>query len=97
LTTENKSERARVHLIVSGRVQGVGFRFSAYDQAKDLALAGWVRNLAGGEVEIVAEGQRENLQMLAAWAHLGPSSAHVTQVREEWLDFTEEFAGFRIR
>jgi acylphosphatase len=97
LTTRNKSERARVHLIVSGRVQGVGFRFSAYDQAKDLALAGWVRNLAGGEVEIVAEGQRENLQMLAAWAHLGPSSAHVTQVREEWLDFTEEFAGFRIR
>jgi len=86
-----------VHLIVSGRVQGVGFRFSAYDQAKDLALAGWVRNLAGGEVEIVAEGQRENLQMLAAWAHLGPTSAHVTQVREEWLDFTEEFAGFRIR
>jgi acylphosphatase len=97
LTTQNKSERARVHLIVSGRVQGVGFRFSAYDQAKDLALAGWVRNLAGGEVEIVAEGQRENLQMLAAWAHLGPTSAHVTQVREEWLDFTEEFAGFRIR
>ncbi len=86
-----------MHLIVSGRVQGVGFRFSAYDQAKDLALAGWVRNLAGGEVEIVAEGQRENLQMLAAWAHLGPTSAHVTQVREEWLDFTEEFAGFRIR
>jgi acylphosphatase len=97
LTTQNKSERARVHLIVSGRVQGVGFRFSAYDQAKDLALAGWVRNLAGGEVEIVAEGQRENLQMLAAWAHLGPTSAHVTQVREEWLDFTEAFAGFRIR
>jgi len=97
LTAQNKAGRARLHLIVSGRVQGVGFRFSAYDEAKDLALAGWVRNVASGGVEIVAEGKRENLQMLAAWAHLGPSSAHVTEVREVWLDFTGEFAEFRIR
>jgi acylphosphatase len=97
LTTQSKSGRARLHLIVSGRVQGVGFRFSAYDEAKELALAGWVRNIVGGEVEIIAEGSRENLQMLAAWAHLGPPSAHVTRVREEWLDFAGEFTEFRIR
>jgi len=97
LTSQSKAERARLQLIVSGRVQGVGFRFSAYDEAKELALAGWVRNLAGGEVEIVAEGSRENLQMLAAWAHLGPPSAHVTAVREDWLNFTGEFTEFRIR
>ena len=96
MTAQNKTGRARLHLIVSGRVQGVGFRFSAYDEAKDLALAGWVRNLAGGEVEIVAEGKQESLRMLAAWAHLGPPSAHVTEVREEWLDFTGEFTEFRI-
>jgi len=97
LTAQNKAGRARLHLIVSGRVQGVGFRFSANDEAKDLALAGWVRNVASGGVEIVAEGKRENLQMLAAWAHLGPPSAHVTAVREDWLDFTGEFTEFRIR
>ncbi len=97
MTSQSKAERARLQLIVSGRVQGVGFRFSAYDEAKELALAGWVRNLAGGEVEIVAEGSRENLQMLAAWAHLGPPSAHVTAVREDWLNFTGEFTEFRIR
>ncbi len=97
MTTQNKSGRARLHLIVDGRVQGVGFRFSAYDKAKEFALAGWVRNLGSGEVEIVAEGKQENLQMLAAWAHQGPPSAHVTQVREEWLDFTGEFTDFRIR
>lgn len=97
MTTQNKTGRARLHLIVSGRVQGVGFRFSAYDEAKDLALAGWVRNLAGGEVEIVAEGKQEGLRILAAWAHLGPPSAHVTEVRENWLDFTGEFTEFRIR
>jgi len=97
VTTQNKEERARLHLVISGRVQGVGFRFSAYDEAKQLALAGWVRNLASGEVEIVAEGSRENLQMLAAWAHLGPPSAHVTTVREDWLDNTGEFTEFRVR
>jgi acylphosphatase len=97
MTTQNKSGSARVHLVISGRVQGVGFRFSAYDEAKDLALAGWVRNLADGNVEIVAEGKHENLQTLAAWAHLGPPSAHVTEVREEWLDFTGEFGEFKIR
>lgn len=97
MTIQKKKERARLHLIISGRVQGVGFRFSAYDEAKDLALAGWVRNLAGGEVEIVAEGSRENLQMLAAWAHLGPPSAQVTEVREDWRDFAGEFTEFRIR
>ena len=97
MTTRDKSGRARLHLIVSGRVQGVGFRFSAYDEAKDLALAGWVRNLGNGDVEIAAEGKHENLQMLAAWAHLGPPSAHVTQVREEWLEFIGEFGEFRIR
>jgi acylphosphatase len=92
-----ETARARVRLIIRGRVQGVGFRFSAFDQANDLALAGWVRNLVGGEVEIVAEGRRESLKKLAGWAHLGPPSAHVTDVREEWLDFTGEFSEFRIR
>ncbi|WP_423962146.1 acylphosphatase [Candidatus Binatus sp.] len=97
MTTQSKKERARLHLIISGRVQGVGFRFSAYDEAKELALAGYVRNLPNGDVEIVAEGSRENLQMLAAWAHLGPPSAHVAEVREEWSDFTGEFTDFQIR
>ena len=97
MTTQKQKERARLHLVISGRVQGVGFRFSAYDEAKELALAGYVRNLPNGDVEIVAEGSREKLQMLAAWAHLGPPSAHVTAVREEWSDSTGEFTDFRIR
>ncbi len=92
-----ETARARVRLIIRGRVQGVGFRFSAFDEANDLTLAGWVRNLAGGEVEIVAEGRRESLKKLAAWAHRGPPSAHVTDVREEWLDYNGEFTEFRIR
>jgi acylphosphatase len=88
---------ARLSLAISGRVQGVGFRASAYDEARSLGLAGWVRNRPGGEVEIVVEGKRENLEMLLAWAHSGPPGARVVQVREEWAKPTGEFADFRIR
>lgn len=92
-----ESQSARIRLIVRGRVQGVGFRFSAYDEAKALAVAGWVRNLANGSVEIVAEGDRKNLQMLADWAHRGPTYARVDEVSEEWLSFSGELKTFAIR
>ncbi|HEY6417454.1 MAG TPA: acylphosphatase [Candidatus Binataceae bacterium] len=92
-----ESERARLRLLISGRVQGVGFRYTAYDEARDLGLIGWVRNLPGGKVELVAEGRREKLQILAAWANQGPRMANVASVREEWSDFTGEFSEFKIR
>lgn len=88
---------ARLRLLVSGRVQGVGFRFATLDEAQGLGVAGWVRNLASGEVEIEAEGREDRLRMLAAWAHLGPRAAHVSTVHEEWSTFAGEFDGFRIR
>ena len=87
----------QLRMTVSGRVQGVGFRFTARDEAQDLGLKGWVRNRPSGEVEIVAEGREDVLRVLAAWAHLGPPAAHVSRVHEEWSEFTGQFADFRIR
>jgi acylphosphatase len=87
----------RIRLIVSGRVQGVGFRFSTRDEAQDLGLKGWVKNIPSGDVEIVAEGREDVLRMLAAWAHQGPRAAHVSNVHEEWSEFTGQFANFSIR
>jgi acylphosphatase len=84
-------------MIVSGRVQGVGFRYTARDEAQDLGLKGWVRNRPSGEVEIMAEGREDVLKMLAAWAHLGPPAAHVSRVHEEWSEYSGQFADFRIR
>lgn len=87
----------QLRMMVSGRVQGVGFRFTARDEAQGLGLKGWVRNRPAGEVEIVAEGREDVLRMLAAWAHLGPPAAHVSRVHEEWSEYTGQFADFRIR
>src|SRR5260370_40038655 len=93
----SETGRARIRLIISGRVQGVGFRFSAYDEAIALAVAGFVRNLPGGEVEVIAEGPREVLKMLASWAHRGPPSAHETDVREERLESHPKITALRSR
>jgi acylphosphatase len=91
-------DRARLRMIVSGRVQGVFFRHSTMEEARGLGLTGWVRNLASGdEVEIVAEGSRRNLQMLWAWAHTGPPGSRVHDVTEEWSGYRGEFTSFRVR
>lgn len=92
-----EDDRARMQLVVSGRVQGVFFRQSTVDQARRLGITGWVRNLPSGEVEIMAEGRRRDLEALRAWAEQGPRHARVTGVREEWGQFANEFSEFRVR
>jgi acylphosphatase len=85
-------------MVVRGRVQGVFFRHSTMQEARSLGLTGWVRNLvSGNEVEIVAEGQRRNLQTLWAWAQTGPPGARVEDVTEEWSNDGGEFTSFRVR
>lgn len=74
------SETVRVHVYVSGRVQGVGYRFSTYDQAHEFKLAGWVRNLPDGRVEAVFEGTADRIQQMMDWCHQGPSAAKVVEV-----------------
>jgi acylphosphatase len=88
---------ARLHLWISGRVQGVFFRGAAADEARMLAITGWARNLADRRVEIIAEGRRSALNALMAWAHDGPSAAHVERVEVEWSESRGEFSDFRVR
>ena len=70
----------RVHLIVRGRVQGVYFRASARDRARQLGLRGWVRNCPDGTVEAVAEGSPDALEAFVTWCHRGPAYAKVEAV-----------------
>ena len=67
--------------LIQGRVQGVGFRYSAYHEARRLGLTGWVRNTPDGDVEVFAEGPREKLETLLKWLHRGPPGARVDSVR----------------
>jgi acylphosphatase len=86
----------RVHLVIEGLVQGVFYRVSTRDQAVRRGLTGWVRNLADGSVECVAEGEEGALQALVAWCREGPSGARVTRVAEAWSDAAGEFDRFRV-
>src|SRR5262249_61308414 len=90
-------QRQRVRRRIIGGVQGVGFRFSAVDEARRLGVPGWVRNTYEGDVELVAEGEPPRLQRLVTWCQSGPPGARVTRVEEHWLPPTGEFDGFRIR
>jgi len=82
--------------LVSGRVQGVGFRYFVQQKAVELALDGWTRNLDDGRVEVYAVGPVERLSDLAAALHLGPRMAAVRRV-EEREDLVQELAGFSVR
>lgn len=77
-------EFIRAHLLISGRVQGVGYRFSTQDMAKLYSLTGWVKNLPDGRVETVLEGDREAVQAMIQWCHKGPPHAQVEEVTVQY-------------
>lgn len=90
-------ENARLHAIVKGLVQGVGYRFFVIRRAELLGLTGWVKNLPDGTVEVVAEGDRELLEELIKELWKGPSAAQVTDVVVNWERYTGEFKNFDVR
>lgn len=91
------AERARVHLLVSGRVQGVFYRQSTVDEARRLGVAGWVRNLPDGRVEALAEGERAALEGLVAFCRRGPPAARVEGVEAAWSAFAGDLGPFAAR
>jgi acylphosphatase len=86
----------QVQLFVRGRVQGVFFRASAQREAKRLGLTGWVKNRADGAVELLAEGDEDEIKELIGWANRGPGAARVDSVDVRWRSFTGDYADFRI-
>jgi acylphosphatase len=91
------STAASLHAIVHGRVQGVGFRFSAEARANMLGLCGWVRNRDDGTVETLAQGPRDALDAYLAWLHDGPMAARVTQVDATWTTDEPAHTSFEVR
>ena len=89
--------KTRRRLVVEGYVQGVFFRASTQEKARELDVSGWVRNRWGGTVEVLAEGESEHVVALIEWCRHGPPGAHVTDVRVEEEPYQGEFKGFSIR
>jgi acylphosphatase len=90
-------DRARVHVIVEGRVQGVGFRYFVKENAQIWGLTGWVRNRWDDTVEVLAEGERGKLNQLLSALRRGPRAAVVENLQIEWQQDQGEFGGFYIQ
>jgi len=87
-----------VRIIVTGRVQGVGFRYFAVRCANDLALCGWVRNLPDGSVETAIQGQSEKIEEMIGLLKQGPGAANVSGLEIEEIESgSEELSGFAMR
>ena len=81
---------------VSGQVQGVFFRRSTKLEAEKLGIVGWARNLDGGSVEVMAEGDREKVDEFVKWCKKGPPFAKVEKVEVEEQKGLEGFSDFSI-
>ena len=87
----------QVRLIVSGRVQGVGFRWSTKHEADQLGLTGYVRNMPNGNVEIVAQGPQAAVEGLISWSKHGPSHSHVSNVDVDEFKSQIRYTNFSIQ
>lgn len=86
----------QLKMLISGKVQGVWYRASTAGVARDLGLKGFAKNLPDGSVEIVAVGEKAQLEKLRRWCELGPSNAKVDWVEEEWSEQAERFTDFAV-
>lgn len=93
----NRADLTRVHILVTGRVQNVGFRMFVQETGIRLAVKGWVRNVNYNQVETVAEGSRAALEEFARMLGTGPRGARVEKTDLSWEPFIGEFPSFSIR
>ena len=90
------ADKARVHVLIEGRVQGVFFRASTRDEARARGLTGWVRNRPDGRVEAVFEGDKQVVENMLAWCRKGPSYAYVDRVEIDWQAYVGDLTDFRV-
>ena len=89
-------DRVRAHVFVSGKVQGVYYRATTRDRAREAGVDGWVRNLDDGRVEAVFEGEEGAVETMVEWCHTGSPRAEVDSVEVEY-ESPEAESGFEVR
>ncbi len=97
MSQSDQNRIEELYAVVSGRVQGVGFRYFVVQTAQTLGLRGYARNDSTGDVEVVAQGPRPALEHLLVLLRQGPSAARVQDVEATWRTRTEHFSGFHVR
>ncbi len=90
-------ELVSLQATVYGYVQGVFFRAFVSQRASELGLSGYARNLPSGAVEVVAEGERKQLEKLISYLEVGPPPAEVEKVATSWSEYSGKYSGFDIR
>ena len=90
-------KKTRVHVLISGKVQGVWYRASTQAKAQQLGITGWVRNTRDGKVEAVFEGDEATIQQMILWCHQGPPQAKVNTVEVREQPSSDSFHEFFIR
>ena len=86
----------RLHVNIAGIVQGVGFRFFVFTHGKNRNLRGWVRNRNNGDVEVLAEGPRSELEYLLEKLKRGPDAAQVIETDVQWQTFKGDLPPFTV-
>jgi len=89
--------KKRIHVFYSGRVQGVGFRFTVEETAHRLGVVGWVKNLRNGRVELVVEAEEKILGQFLDEMRKGPMRNFIEDVEVTWSDATDAFTDFEVR
>lgn len=89
--------RKRAHVFFTGRVQGVGFRYSTRQVAQGYEVTGFVRNLDDGRVELIAEAEEDEARAFLAGLHESQLGSHIRSETVDWQPATGEYKGFQIR
>jgi len=89
--------RKKLEAVVSGMVQGVGFRYFVYRTARQLGLVGWARNLPDGRVQVVAEGDRGTLEVFVRELRVGPRFASISDIALRWAEPDGKYTTFDVR
>lgn len=89
--------KVRAHIVVSGIVQGVGFRYAVSMRANTVGVTGWVMNRRDGNVEAVFEGENNEVEQMIMWCRQGPSGSIVDHIDINWEKYKGEFNNFRIK
>jgi len=89
-------EKQRVHIFISGKVQGVFFRQALKVIAKKNNVVGWVRNLPDKRVETILEGDSKSVNLVVEWAKIGPANSRVDDIQISNEEFRNEFSMFEV-